>query len=86
MHYEDVDYCLQAKKMGWFTYYFPKISAYHLDPHAGSDRNKNLFLDKEIRKSQLYFFKKNNSQTSYHLLVILAWMFLRVRSFSNIRE
>jgi GT2 family glycosyltransferase len=86
MHYEDVDYCLQAKKMGWFTYYFPGISAYHLNPHASSNKNRNLSLEREIRKSQLYFFKKNNSQTSYHVLAILAWMFFRVRSFSKIRE
>jgi len=76
MYYEDVDYCLGARKRGWLTYYFPKISAYHLNPHARSKRNHSPFLEKEIRKSQLLFFKKNNSKSSYRLLVVLTWIFL----------
>jgi GT2 family glycosyltransferase len=75
VYYEDVDYCLQAQKRGWLTYYFPEITVCHLNPHAISKRS--LAIENEIRKSRLYFFKKNRSMLSYNILRALTWMFRR---------
>ena len=70
LHYEDVDYCLQAKKKGWKTYYYPDITAYHFTPHA--ILTKSPFIEKEIRKSRLYFFGKNVSKRSSFILSLLT--------------
>lgn len=70
LHYEDVDYCLQAKKKGWRTYYHPAVSAYHFRPHAMVCRNP--LVEKEIRKSRLYFFGKNISRFSCAVLSMLT--------------
>jgi GT2 family glycosyltransferase len=72
VYYEDVDYCLQTQKGGWLIYYFPEITACHLNPHAISKRS--LPIENEIRKSRLYYFKKNNSIISYSILRTLTWM------------
>jgi GT2 family glycosyltransferase len=72
-YYEDVDYCLQARKSGWDTYYYTGITAYHLNPHATSERSSAL--QHEIQKSRLFFFRKNKSSLSYYLLLSLTRMF-----------
>ena len=69
MYYEDMDFCLQAHQKGWEVYFYPGIEAYHLNPHAMSDRTP--FIENEIRKSRLYFFRKNRSPASYFMLLIL---------------
>jgi len=70
MYYEDMDFCLQAHKKGWEVYFYPEIKAYHLSPHAMSDQSS--FIENEIRKSRLYFFRKNRSLSSYFILLILT--------------
>ena len=65
IYYEDVDYCLRAKKRGWEIYYHPEIIATHLRPHATSERH--LSLEREIRKSRLHYFRKNGFPLSDHL-------------------
>jgi len=72
VYYEDVDYCLQIQKRGWLTYYFPETTASHLNPHAISKRT--IEIENEIRKSRLYYFKKNHSIIPYGVLRILTWM------------
>jgi hypothetical protein len=66
MYYEDVDYCLKANRAGWQTYYYPEIAVCHLTPHAISDKGDRI--RKEIRKSRLFYFKKNGSWLSYFVL------------------
>jgi GT2 family glycosyltransferase len=70
LHYEDVDYCLQARNQGWKTYYYPGIAAYHFNPHAMT--KKNPLIEEEIRRSRLYFFDKNVSKTSCKILALLT--------------
>jgi GT2 family glycosyltransferase len=70
LHYEDVDYCLQARNKGWKTYYHPGIAAYHFNPHAMV--NKSPLIEEEIRRSRLYFFDKNVSKTSGFILSLLT--------------
>jgi GT2 family glycosyltransferase len=72
MYYEDVDYCLQAKKRGWYTYYYPGITACHLTPHSTSD--KGTGVKREIEKSRVFFFKKNGCVVSYYALFFLTRM------------
>jgi len=70
VYYEDVDYCLRTQKGGWLTYYFPEITASHLNPHARTKRNTDI--EKEIQRSRLAFFKKNKSVISYYILLLLT--------------
>jgi GT2 family glycosyltransferase len=70
LHYEDVDYCLQAGNKGWKTYYYPGIAAYHFNPHALT--RKSPLIEEQIRKSRLYFFDKNVSKTSGFILSLLT--------------
>jgi len=70
MYYEDMDFCLQAREKDWEVYFYPEIKAYHLNPHAMSDRSP--FIENEIRKSRLYFFRKNRSSISYFILLVLT--------------
>jgi GT2 family glycosyltransferase len=72
VYYEDVDYCLRTQKGGWVTYYFPETTACHLNPHAIS--KKTPAIENMIRKSRLYYFKKNRSILSYNILRTLTWM------------
>lgn len=73
MYYEDVDYCLQAKKAGWQVYYYPGITAYHLSPHALSEKKDEI--QKYIKESRLYFFKKNHYVFSFCLLRLFTRKF-----------
>jgi GT2 family glycosyltransferase len=70
MYYEDMDFCLQAHNKGWEVCFYPGIKADHLNPHAMSDGSS--FVENEIRKSRLYFFRKNRSPASYFILLILT--------------
>jgi GT2 family glycosyltransferase len=69
-YYEEVDYCLRAKKLGWQVVYFPEIKAYHFNPHATSDRSRRI--ENEIRKSRIYVFRKKNFLFSYYVLLMLT--------------
>jgi GT2 family glycosyltransferase len=79
IYYEDVDYCLQAKKKGWEVYYYPGIMAYHLNPHAKLERCPAV--ENEIRRSRVYYFRKNNFTISYHIIFCLT-QFGEARIFS----
>jgi len=63
MYYEDVDLCLQARKAGWQTYYYPEVAGFHLTPHAVSD--KGIEIETQIRKSRRHYFRKNVFVPSY---------------------
>jgi hypothetical protein len=73
--YEDVDYCLSARRKGWLTFYFPGASIYHLAPYSGPNRKRNALMEKEIRESQKFYFKKNHPRASYYFLAALAFFY-----------
>jgi GT2 family glycosyltransferase len=81
LYYEDMDYCLQAKKRGWEIYYYPGIKAFHMYPHATSPRK--LAIEHEIHRSRLYFFRKNESKFSYYIVFGLTHLLLRRSLFST---
>jgi GT2 family glycosyltransferase len=69
-HYEDVDYCLRARREGFATYFFPDIEAYHLNPY--SHQKADYPARQEVRRGRLYFFQKNGRKISYQTLRILS--------------
>jgi GT2 family glycosyltransferase len=81
VYYEDVDYCLQAKRSGFEIFYYPKVEAYHQHPHAISKRN--FPIENEIRKSCLYYFEKNNQFLSSRILYFLSRHFEQRVSFPD---
>jgi GT2 family glycosyltransferase len=70
MYYEDVDYCLQAKRKGWEIYYYPGIIIRHLNPHAMV--KKSPAIENQIRRSRTYFFRKNSSVISHYIMFLLT--------------
>ena len=58
MYYEDVDFCLRARRAGFPSYFLPAAQAVHVAPY--SDRGDAPdWLRKEVRRSQMTFFEKN---------------------------
>ena len=83
--YEDVDLCIRAKQKEWKTFYYPEVSAYHLNPHhLKADPVISENTEFEIRKSQLNFFKKHRNAYSYRALSLLAVIFYCVKRILRI--
>jgi hypothetical protein len=84
LYYEDMDFCLQAKRLGWESYYFPEITAYHVNPHARRRINplNSQEIERAIRNSRIYFFKKNRGAISYLIVRLLTQGFGNA-SFKN---
>lgn len=62
MYYEDVDFCLRARRAGFPTYYLPTAKAVHANPHGARKRDEvPVWLQKEIRRSQMTYFRKHRS-------------------------
>jgi hypothetical protein len=74
LYYEDMDFCLQAKRLGWESYYFPEITAYHVNPHASrtiSPQNGQE-IEQANQNSRIYFFKKNRGPISHWTVRLLT--------------
>ena len=57
MYYEDVDFCLRARRAGVRSYFLPSAKAVHLHPFFARD-DAPAWLRQEVRFSQMrYFFK-----------------------------
>lgn len=58
MYYEDVDFCLRARRAGFPSYFLPAAEAVHLNPY--SDRGgAPAWLRREVRLSQMTYFRKH---------------------------
>lgn len=58
MYYEDVDFCLRARRAGFQSYFLPTAGAIHLAPY--SDRGGAPdWLRREVRRSQMTYFRKH---------------------------
>lgn len=74
MYFEEVDFCLRARKAGWYIWYVPESRVVHLEgaSTAGKDgnvrRRPNYWFESRRR-----FFLKNYGRCSL-LLADLAWM------------
>lgn len=58
MYYEDVDFCLRARRAGFRSYFLPSAKALHLHPFSDRD-DAPEWLRKEVRFSQMRYFKKH---------------------------
>jgi len=58
MYYEDVDFCLRARRAGAQSYFLPSAKAVHVDPHSARSEVPD-WLRREIRYSQVAYFRKH---------------------------
>lgn len=58
MYYEDVDFCLRARRAGFPSYFLPTAKAVHVNPHSAR-RDVPDWLQREIRRSQVTYFRKH---------------------------
>lgn len=89
-YYEEVDYCLKAKKNVWKVLYFPGVSIIHKNPHAFRQNDISEKVIAAIRRSHLYYYRKNQSYLSFLLLsfatialLLLKTGYLRLSSSGN---
>ena len=64
MYYEDVDFCLRARKAGFESYFLPSAKAVHLNPYSARD-DAPQWLRKEVRRSQMTYFRKHRPSWEY---------------------
>lgn len=76
MYYEETDLCFRAKARGWQILYDPLSQVMHKTPHSTKKENIPLFIQTEIRKSHLYFFRKNRSYLSYFIIFLASFSLL----------
>ncbi len=58
MYYEDVDFCLRARRAGFRSYCLPAAKAVHLHPFSSRDDAPD-WLRQEVRFSQVRYFSKH---------------------------
>lgn len=77
MYYEEVDFCLQARKKGWHCWYVPSSHVVHLVGQS-SGVNKPGLEKKRLPsywfKSRRRYFVKNHG-LHYAVLVDVCWLF-----------
>lgn len=71
VYWEEVDFCLRARKIGWRTYYFADSVAFHKG-NGSSDRVKAKRLFYELRSRVLYAFKHFSWVEGYVILFLAA--------------
>jgi len=68
MYFEDQDFCLRVKKLGFEVFFLPTAVVFHLDGKSW----KNFQLKKQAYyQSQLLFFEKNCPSWQFFLLKVL---------------
>ncbi|MBI4098007.1 MAG: glycosyltransferase family 2 protein [Candidatus Levybacteria bacterium] len=69
MYMEDMEFCFRAKKKGYLTFYFPKVSVSHM--REGS--SNRTFAVVNIYRGILYFYKKHKSKAQYRIVRFFLW-------------
>ena len=67
MYYEDVDFCLRARQAGFESYFIPSAKAIHLNPYS-SRKDAPDWLRKEVRFSQMTYFRKHRPRWEYRAI------------------
>lgn len=70
MYYEDVDFCLRARRAGFPSYFLPTAKAIHLHPYSARDSAPD-WLRKEVRLSQMTFFNKHRPRWEHQAIRVL---------------
>lgn len=81
MYYEEVDWCHKAKKKGWKVFYYPFASIIHKTPCAVKKHELSEKVATEIRRSHLYYYRKNQSYLAFLMLSIVTLTFLLIKFF-----
>jgi len=81
MYYEDVDYCLKVKKRGWKIFYYPAVRIIHKNPYASKQNDVSEKVMIEIRRSHLYYYRKNHNYLSFIVLSFATFIFLLLKLF-----
>lgn len=72
LYFEDIDLCYRIKEKGWKLRQIPQARVFH----KGGATTSSLAITSryEYRKSQLYFYRKHNSQVSVFLLRVYLFL------------
>lgn len=81
MYYEDVDWCLRARKKGWKVFYYPAARIIHKNPYTFKQDKASEKVTAEIRCSHLYYYRKNHSYLSFMILSFTTIIFLLIKFF-----
>ena len=78
LYYEEVDWCLQARRNGWKIFYYPQAQVVHKNPHATKNtQDKDVEkIEGIIRRSHLYYYRKNCHFGSFLALTLITLLFL----------
>lgn len=75
LYFEDIDLCRRLRRKGYDLLFFPEIEVVHV---GGATTSPNKWLNRlEYRRSQAYFYRKNNSSLSNFFLKL----YLRLNFF-----
>jgi GT2 family glycosyltransferase len=81
LYYEEVDFCLRARRAGWHAMHDPTLRVKHLHP---LERRPDAARFREItRKSQLHYFRKN--LPAWHFWLLAAAVRLEERALDLVR-
>lgn len=75
LYYEELDFCLAAKKAGWYVTYFPETTVIHIGGESAKSEGKITSSGRQIEsmqiESELLYFRKN-----YGLFTVVLNVFL----------
>jgi N-acetylglucosaminyl-diphospho-decaprenol L-rhamnosyltransferase len=80
MYYEDADFCLRAREAGFPSYFLPSAKAVHVAPHSEQNDTPE-WLSREIRRSQMTYFRKNRPGWEYAVIKALNRIYFAVRGW-----
>ena len=81
MYYEDVDFCLRARRAGCKSYFLPSAEAIHLNPYSSRD-DAPAWLRREVRLSQMTFFRKNRPRWEHGSVKFLNRVYFAVNGLA----
>ena len=76
-YFEEIDWCLRARRLGWQVCYVAAARAVHLLAHTADRYRGDARI--ELQRSKLLYFRKHSSALGYGLLST----YLVVRTFIN---
>lgn len=77
MYGEETDWCWRFKKAGWKNLFFPDAKIIHLGGQSSKQVRVSMMI--QLRKSILFFLRKNRGVFAYHIARLLVVLFFLVR-------